>query len=571
MPTSAGLEAFEDLLNSKIVQGMVLYGQNTQQSILADQLIENAESLLSESIKTLDMIPVTVAVTNEVLNDAAINYLRKLLAKELRMPEEKLLAEVPFENYGIDSVLVIRLSNRLEEVFGKLPRTLFFEYLSLKELCGYFLEAHRSQLLELTGLALVSATETSAVPQEVSMTGMPFVNQNRRQRFAGVTQQQQQQQQQQNNLTEAIAIIGISGRYPGANNLSEFWENLKAGKDCITEVPEDRWNAEEMYHEEKGQPGKSYSKWGGFMNDIDKFDPLFFNISPREAELMDPQERLFLQTVWETMEDAGYTRESMRAEDLQTGIARRIGVYAGVMYEEYQLFGAEERMKGNFVTPAGIASSIANRVSYFFNFNGPSMAVDTMCSSSLTAIHLACKDILTGDTDMAIAGGVNVSVHPNKYLMLSQGRFVSGAGRCESFGEGGDGYVPGEGVGTVLLKRLSEAIKDGDHIYGLVTGTALNHGGKTNGYTVPNPKAQAAVIKAAMKKAGVKSGDFSYVEAHGTGTSLGDPIEIAGLNRAFETTDKQFCSIGSVKSNIGHSSASTIRSLTAFCCFKSGN
>jgi amino acid adenylation domain-containing protein len=561
MPTTAGLEAFEDLMNSEIVQGMVLYGQTTQQSILADQLIESAESLLNESMKTLDVVPVTAAVTNEILNDAAIKYLRKLLAKELRMPEEKLLAEVPFENYGIDSVLVIRLSNRLEEVFGKLPRTLFFEYLSLKELCGYFLEAHRSQVLDLTGLAVVSAPVTSVVQQEATMAGTPFVNQNRRQRFAGVTQQQQQQQQ--NNLTEAIAIIGISGRYPGANNLSEFWENLKAGKDCITEVPEDRWNAEEMYHEEKGQPGKSYSKWGGFMNDIDKFDPLFFNISPREAELMDPQERLFLQTVWETMEDAGYTRESLRAEDMQSGIARRIGVYAGVMYEEYQLFGAEERMKGNFVTPAGIASSIANRVSYFFNFNGPSMAVDTMCSSSLTAIHLACKDILTGDTDMAIAGGVNVSVHPNKYLMLSQGRFVSGAGRCESFGEGGDGYVPGEGVGTVLLKRLSEAIKDGDHIYGLIKGTALNHGGKTNGYTVPNPKAQAAVIKAAMKKAGVKAGDFSYVEAHGTGTSLGDPIEIAGLNRAFETTDKQFCSIGSVKSNIGHcESAAGISGLT---------
>ncbi|MBB5646149.1 non-ribosomal peptide synthetase [Pedobacter cryoconitis] len=556
MPTAAGLEAFEDLLNSKTVQGMVLYGQTAKQSSLVDQLIENAESLLNESIKTSDVVAVTVAVTDQVLNDATVTYLRKLLAKELRMPEEKLLPEVPFENYGIDSVLVIRLSNRLEEVFGKLPRTLFFEYLSLKELCGYFVEAHRSQLLALTGLAAASVPVDSAVQQETVLTGTPFINQNRRQRFAAVPQQQ-------NNLTEAIAIIGISGRYPGANNLSEFWENLKAGKDCITEVPEDRWNAEEIYHQEKGQPGKSYSKWGGFMNDIDKFDPLFFNISPREAELMDPQERLFIQTVWETMEDAGYTRESLRAEDQQTGIARRIGVYAGVMYEEYQLFGAEERMKGNFVTPAGIASGIANRVSYFFNFNGPSMAVDTMCSSSLTAIHLACKDILTGDTDMAIAGGVNVSVHPNKYLMLSQGRFVSGAGRCESFGEGGDGYVPGEGVGTVLLKRLSEAIKDGDHIYGLVKGTALNHGGKTNGYTVPNPKAQAAVIRAAMKKAGVKTSDFSYIEAHGTGTSLGDPIEIAGLTRAFETTDKQFCSIGSVKSNIGHcESAAGISGLT---------
>ncbi|MGS2738242.1 amino acid adenylation domain-containing protein [Sinomicrobium sp. M5D2P17] len=547
MPTDVGLEAFKNLMNSGIAQGMVLYGEAEEEMVLSDK-----------SVEAMNSSPTEIAVNNEILYDASVTYLRDLLAKELRMPEEKLKAEVPFEHYGIDSVLVIRLSNCLQEVFGKLPRTLFFEYLSLKELCGYFMEAHRPLLLELTGLAVTKAPATTT--KEIVKTERQIVNQNRRQRFSNI---QQQQQARHKNLSEDIAIIGLSGRYPDANNLDEFWENLKAGKDCITQIPSDRWNAEEIYHEEKGRPGKSYSKWGGFMNDIDKFDPLFFNISPREAELMDPQERLFLQTVWETIEDAGYTRESIRSEDAGTGIAKKIGVYAGVMYEEYQLFGAEERMKGNFVTPAGIASSIANRISYFFNFNGPSMAVDTMCSSSLTAIHLACNDLIVGHTDMAIAGGVNISAHPNKYLMLSQGRFVSGAGRCESFGQGGDGYVPGEGVGAVLLKRLREAIEDGDHIYGLIKGTALNHGGKTNGYTVPNPKAQAAVIQAAMKKGGIKANDFSYLEAHGTGTSLGDPIEIAGLNRAFETTEKQFCSIGSVKSNIGHcESAAGISGLT---------
>ncbi|MGH1516458.1 amino acid adenylation domain-containing protein [Chryseobacterium sp. JK1] len=546
MPTDAGIEAFENLMNSGITQGMVLFGVTKE---------ERAVSQQSEEVYT--MSSVETYASKETLYDASMIYLRNLLAKELRMPEEKLKAEVPFEQYGIDSVLVIRLSNCLQDVFGKLPRTLFFEYLTLQELCGYFMESHRSLLLELTGLAAVKTS--NPVEKEIIQTERPAADlQNRRQRFSMVQHQPNHQ-----NTNEDIAIIGVSGRYPNADNLEEFWENLKTGKDCITQVPTDRWNAEEMYHEEKGHPGKSYSKWGGFMNDIDKFDPLFFSISPREAELMDPQERLFLQTVWETIEDAGYTRESIRSEDAETGTARKIGVYAGVMYEEYQLFGAEERMKGNFVTPAGIASSIANRISYFFNFNGPSMAVDTMCSSSLTAIHLACNDLIVGNTDMAIAGGVNISVHPNKYLMLSQGRFVSGAGRCESFGQGGDGYVPGEGVGAVLLKRVSEAIKDGDHIYGLIKGTALNHGGKTNGYTVPNPKAQAAVIKNAIEKSGVKATDISYVEAHGTGTSLGDPIEIAGLNRAFETTDKQFCSIGSVKSNIGHcESAAGISGLT---------
>ncbi|NHA02806.1 amino acid adenylation domain-containing protein [Mucilaginibacter sp. HC2] len=543
MPTSEGLDAFEKLLNNATVQGIVLYGYHDQLSALTGQPTQATRS------------NTTTPVADEVLYPAAVKYLRGLLATALGMVEEKLEAKVHFENYGIDSIQITRLTNLLEEVFGRLPRTLFFEYRNLEELCHYFIQDHQASLLTLTGLNIM-ATEQNAIVNTVQ----PQIQagKNRRQRFVAI----QPVNDNQNNIKD-IAIIGISGRYPGANNLNEFWENLKAGKDCITTIPGERWNADEIYSLEKGQPGKSYSKWGGFMDDIDKFDPLFFNISPREAELMDPQERLFLQTVWETIEDAGYTKDNLRSAGSKNGADVKIGVYAGVMYEEYQLFGAEERLKGNFVTPAGIASSIANRVSYFFNFNGPSMAIDTMCSSSLTAIHLACRDMQAGDADIAIAGGVNISVHPNKYLMLSQGRFVSGAGRCESFGEGGDGYVPGEGVGAVLLKPLQQAVADGDRIYGVIKGTAVNHGGKTNGYTVPNPKAQTAVIKAAMKKAGVQAEDISYIEAHGTGTSLGDPIEVAGLSKAFETISKQFCSLGSVKSNIGHcESAAGISGLT---------
>ncbi|MEM6602171.1 MAG: type I polyketide synthase, partial [Verrucomicrobiota bacterium] len=232
------------------------------------------------------------------------------------------------------------------------------------------------------------------------------------------------------------------------------------------------------------------------------------------------------------------------------------GVYVGVMYEEYQLYGAQQQLEGQSVALGGSASSIANRVSYVCDFNGPSMAIDTMCSSSLTAIHYACRDLNAGEADVAIAGGVNVSIHPNKYLALSQGSFLSSRGRCESFGSGGAGFVPSEGVGAVLLKPLSQAERDGDRIYGIIKGSAVNHGGKTNGYTVPNPKAQAAVIGEAMERAGVQAGEISYLEAHGTGTSLGDPIEIAGLSRAFQSDSKekegQWCSIGSLKSNIGH-------------------
>lgn len=229
-------------------------------------------------------------------------------------------------------------------------------------------------------------------------------------------------------------------------------------------------------------------------------------------------------------------------------------MFVGVMYGHYQLIGTEGYAAGNLVAPNSSFASIANRVSYLFNFQGPSMAVDTMCSSSLTAIHLACESIRSGESDAAIAGGVNVTIHRNKYVFLCSQRFASSEGKCRAFGEGGDGYVASEGVGAVLLKPLHKAIEDGDHIYGVIKGTAVNSGGKTSGYTVPNPNAQAAAIAEALRKSGVHPRTITSLEAHGTGTSLGDPIEIAGLSKAFGhyTEDRQFCSISSVKSNIGH-------------------
>jgi thioester reductase-like protein len=270
---------------------------------------------------------------------------------------------------------------------------------------------------------------------------------------------------------------------------------------------------------------------------------------------MDPQERLFLQTVWHAVEDSGYTRLSLSNST--------VGVFAGVMWGEYQLFGGDVR-------PSSSYWSIANRVSYVFDFKGPSMAVDTACSSSLTAIHLACESIKSGQCDIAVAGGVNLSLHPNKYLLLSLGNFISSDGRCRSFGKGGDGYVPGEGVGAVVLKPLGKALEDGDNIHAVIKSTMLNHGGKTNGYTVPSPSAQSRLIRNNLNRAAIDPRSISYVEAHGTGTSLGDPIEIAGLASAFEhetpggvSEKRPFCPIGSVKSNVGHlESAAGMAALT---------
>ena len=250
-----------------------------------------------------------------------------------------------------------------------------------------------------------------------------------------------------------------------------------------------------------------------------------------------------------------------------------MGVYAGVMYGEYQLFGADASQVGKRMGIANSMASIANRVSYVLNLHGPSMTVDTMCSSSLTAIHLACQDLKLGRINLGIAGGVNVTIHPNKYLILSQGQFISNREHCQSFGVGGDGYIPGEGVGVSILKRLDDAERDRDHIYGVIKGSAVNHGGKTNGYSVPNPNAQQMVIARAIKEAQFDPRTISYIEAHGTGTKLGDPIEITGLTKAFEkysngkhsngTQNKQYCWIGSVKSNIGHcESAAGIASVT---------
>ncbi|MFJ9833562.1 SDR family NAD(P)-dependent oxidoreductase [Streptomyces sp. NPDC101169] len=348
-----------------------------------------------------------------------------------------------------------------------------------------------------------------------------------------------------------IAVIGVGGRYPEAADLDEFWQNLRAGRDCVREVPADRWN--QGRYAEAGAGG-----WGGFLDDIDRFDPLFFQISLLEADHLDPQERLFLQCAHHTLEDAGYTPDRLSR-------GAKVGVFVGVMYQEYQLLGAQAQERGEPAALWGSASTVANRVSYFYDFHGPSMAVDTMCSSSLTAIHLACEAIRSGQCDTALAGGVNLTPHPNKHLVLGQRKFLSSDGRCRSFGEGGDGYVPGEGVGAVLLKPLERAVADGDRILGVIKGTAVNHGGRTSGYSVPTPVAQGEVIADALAAAGVDPRALSYLEAHGTGTALGDPIEVSGLERAFSRTGgaPERLAIGSVKSNIGHlESAAGIAAVT---------
>ncbi|AJQ26214.1 thioester reductase domain-containing protein [Pelosinus fermentans] len=534
----------------------IFYTQLTIQSF-AEYLVNEHYDMLAGQIQAKELShsiteksKVMTEFEEELLKEKAIRYFKQQLSSVLKLPVHRIDENAQMEKYGIDSIMVMQLTNELEKIFGSLPKTLFFEYESLHQITDYFLAAYRTELIKILnveyGTAISAKSDSSAgAEKKNSLFRSP--------RKLRTPEFSEGSIRQKAAAGVDVAIIGVSGRYPGARNLQEYWRNLRDGKDCITEIPKDRWDHSLYFDEDKNKLGKTYGKWGGFLEGVDQFDPLFFNISPREAQFIDPQERLFLQCVFETLEDAGYTRQDLGLKE-NFNVEGNVGVYVGVMYEEYQLYGAQEQIQGRPIALSGNPSSVANRVSYFFNFHGPSMAIDTMCSSSLTAIHLACQSLQQGGCEIAIAGGVNVSIHPNKYLMLGQGKFISSKGRCESFGQGGDGYVPGEGVGAVLLKPLTQAIADGDNIYGIIKATAINHGGKTNGYTVPNPNAQARVIGQAFAETGINPRMISYIEAHGTGTSLGDPIEIAGLSKFFKehTKDKQFCAIGSAKSNIGH-------------------
>ncbi|WP_325034998.1 SDR family NAD(P)-dependent oxidoreductase [Bacillus paralicheniformis] len=560
MLTESGHQALYRSLASDHAQVLVVEGNVRK---LRDVLLEPTSAIAAHLPTDLNngtnQIQLTVEKQNEI-NEKTEEYFKKLLSSVTKLPVHRMDADMAFEEYGIDSTMVMQMTSKLEKSFGSLPKTLFFEYRTIRALSQYFVEHNIAKVMSILGIN--DKFQTPLKQGQLSQSP------NVKSRLENVKTSQKTKDQTESSIASQtaentdIAIIGVSGRYPQSNNLHEFWNNLKSGKHCVTEIPSDRWDHSIYYDAVPGKQGKTYSKWGGFIDGVDHFDPLFFQMSPLEAELISPQERLFLQSVYETLEDAGYTRDSLCNEP---GSGADVGVFVGVMYEEYQLYGAQETVLGNPMGVSGSHSSIANRVSYFCNFHGPSLAVDTMCSSSLTALHLACKSLHQEECKLAVAGGVNISIHPNKYLVLGQSKFVSSQGRCSSFGEGGDGYVPGEGVGSVLLKPLAQAIVDGDQIYGVIKGTAINHGGKTSGYTVPNPRAQSKAIRQAFNNAGIDPRTVSYIEAHGTGTALGDPIEIGGLTNVFReyTQDRQFCAIGSVKSNIGHcESASGIAGLT---------
>ncbi|MBE9170244.1 type I polyketide synthase [Pleurocapsales cyanobacterium LEGE 06147] len=346
---------------------------------------------------------------------------------------------------------------------------------------------------------------------------------------------------------EPIAIIGIGCRFPSTKNPEEFWHLLRNGVDAITEVPKDRWNIEAFYDPRPATPGKMNTRWGGFLEQVDRFEPSFFEISPREAEQMDPQHRLVLEVAWEALENAGIARANLAGS--QTGVFLGLSTidYHRLLYKDYSYIGP---YSGTGTGPC-IA---ANRLSYLLNLRGPSMAIDTACSSALVAVHLACQSLQQKESELCLVGGVNLILSPEPTITFSQAQMMAADGRCKTFDAAADGYVRGEGCGIVVLKRVSDALKDGDNIQALIAGSALNQDGLSNGLTAPNGFAQQAVIRQALTNAGVAPTQISYVEAHGTGTSLGDPIEVKSLKSVLleGRQPDQPCWIGSVKTNIGH-------------------
>ncbi len=418
----------------------------------------------------------------------------------------------PFSELGLDSLMAMELRNSLGRRVGKsLSATLAFDYPTVDALARWLLQS-------VLGRTAAGASSANASPRSAA--------------------------------SEPIAIIGMGLRYPGGvSDPASFWKLLHGGVDAIGEIPRTRWDVDELYDPDPSVAGKMMTRWGGFLSDIDQFDPSFFGISPREAEKMDPQQRLLLETSWEALERAGVIPDRLMESDT--------GVFVGLMYHEYgTLLSGTEAMDG-YVSTGNAGSIASGRISYFLGLKGPSLTVDTACSSSLVALHLACQSLQQGECSVALAGGVTVMLTPMLFVEFSRLRGLAPDGRCKSFSEAADGAGWSEGCGMLVLKRLSEAVRDGDPIHAVIRGSAVNQDGRSNGLTAPNGPSQEALIQRALQQAGVAAREVGYVECHGTGTKLGDPIEAQALGAALSEghSAEEPVRIGSVKSNLGHTQA----------------
>lgn len=414
------------------------------------------------------------------------------------IPSYKINPRESFLNYGLDSMLSVQLSSDLMSLTGReFSPALAFDYPTIDKLAMF----------------------VSNEPEFAKNSAL-----------------------ESNSSDDAIAIVGMGCRLPGASSIDSFWTLLMNGECSVSEVPSDRWDVESYYDPDLNHVDTMSTKWGGFLNKIGHFDHSFFQIPYREASMMDPQQRLLLEVTHDALENAGIPPSSLEGSNT--------GVFIGVSSNDFH-----KKLKVSPVRGAtGVSNSItANRLSYNFDWNGPSYVVDTACSSSLYAIHQACLSLKTNECSLAVAGGVNVILSPENVISFSQAGMMAADGLCKSFDSRADGYVRGEGCGVILLKKLSDAVVSGDNILAVIQGSAINQDGRSHGLTAPNGVSQIKVIQKALQNAGVSPAEVDYLEAHGSGTPLGDVIEVRSATSVFNTPDRlKKCGLGSVKTNIGH-------------------
>jgi 3-oxoacyl-(acyl-carrier-protein) synthase/NAD(P)-dependent dehydrogenase (short-subunit alcohol dehydrogenase family)/acyl carrier protein len=459
----------------------------------------------------------------------------------LKLPRERLDAEENLADFGLDSIGLAELARRLTQHFGvEISPSVFFSHPTLAQLTRYFVETHAAAVealyreQEAAPVAVPEASPLRAVGRRIEAP--PLAPQQ-----AGIDAAAPG-----TSVPEPIAIIGMSGRFPKARTVEEMWRILIAGEDAVEEIPADRFDWRKIYGDPQREPGKIDCKWGGFVPGVGEFDPLFFEISPRDAELMDPRQRLLLMESWKALEDAGYG-----AANLGGG---KVGMFVGVEQGDYQLL-----TRGNGSVTSNHDGILASRLGYFLNMRGPAMAINTACSSALVALHQACSSLRNGECNTALAAGVNLMLTPMVHVGTGQAGMLSKDGKCHAFDSGANGMVPGEAVAVVVLKLLSQAEADGDSIHAVIRGSGINYDGKTNGITAPSGASQASLLRDVYDRLGLNPEQIDYIVTHGTGTRLGDPVEVNALNEAFKSyTQRQgFCALTSSKGNFGHTLAAS--------------
>jgi len=415
------------------------------------------------------------------------------LADILDVEEQAIKVDETFSDMGVDSIVAVQWTRALNarHKISMLP-TKLFDYPSVQSLAAF--------VLELLGQRPSTAAGTANVLQENYPAKAPIPAPQSAAEAADSTVRTQRWRE------DPIAIVGMSGQFPMARTIAEFWANLAAGQDCVSEIPSHRWALDGFYAAGRPKTGRSYSKWMGVLADVDKFDPAFFSVSPVDAEWMDPQQRLFLQQSWRGLEDAGLDASSLSG--------MRCGVFVGCARVDYGTSGP-----GQTNTSRLLGSSMAMlsaRVAYYLNLKGPCMSIDTASSSSLVAIAQACDSLVLGQSDLVLAGGASVITGPALHVASCDAGMLSPQGRCFTFDQRADGFVPAEAIGVLVLKRLSDALRDGHHIYGLIRGWSVNHDGKTNGITAPSAASQAQLQREVYERFGIDPASISVIEAHGT-------------------------------------------------------